>query len=193
LGNAIGNALEVEEVLETLGGGGPADLRELCLELAGWMFYLGERVRTVSEGRCLAADTIASGRAKEKFREMIRAQGGDPNVVDRPELLPRAQHSLEVVSNEDGYLAATQCEQLGLASVALGGGRETTDDGIDPAVGLIFHLKVGDPVKHGQSVCTVHYNSPARIEEARSLVERAYSISPEPPAKRPLIRRVIGA
>jgi pyrimidine-nucleoside phosphorylase len=193
LGNAIGNALEVAEVLETLSGGGPADLRELCLELAGWMFYLGERVRTVSEGRCLAADVIASGRAKEKFREMIRAQGGDPSVVDRPELLPRAQHTLDIVSNESGYLAATQCEQLGLASAALGGGRETTDGGIDPAVGLVFHLKIGDVVKPGQAVCTVHYNSPARLEEARSLVEGAYSISLEPPAKRPLIRRVIGA
>jgi pyrimidine-nucleoside phosphorylase len=193
LGCAAGNALEVAEALEALDGGGHADLRELSLELAAWMFYVGERVASVEEGRSLAADQITSGRAKDKFRDIIRAQGGDSNVVDRPELLPRAAHTLEIASGADGYVAGTHCEQLGLACVALGGGRKTKEDAIDPGVGLIFHGKVGDAIRRGQPLCTVHYNSAAGVEEARRLVETAFVITPEPAAKRPLVRRVIGA
>jgi pyrimidine-nucleoside phosphorylase len=193
LGRAAGNALEVVEVLEVLDGGGPADLRELCLELSAWMFYLAERVGSVADGKTLAAVQIASGRAKDKFREMIRLQGGDPAVVDDPGRLPRARQTLDVVSPEDGYLAGTECEQLGVACVVLGGGREKKEDAIDPAVGLVFHRKAGDAVQRGQPLCTLHYNSSARLDEARRLVETSYRIAPEPPAPRPLVHRVIGA
>ena len=193
LGCTAGNALEMVEVLEVLDGHGPADLRELCLELSAWMFYLGERVGSVAEGKTLAAEQIASGRAKEKFRDMIRLQGGDPAVVDDPRRLPRAPHTLDVVSPANGYLAGTECEQLGVACVVLGGGREKKEDAIDPAVGLVFHRKAGDAVQRGQPLCTLHYNSSARLDEARRLVETSYRIAPEPPAPRPLVRCVIGA
>jgi pyrimidine-nucleoside phosphorylase len=193
LGGAAGNALEVLESLEVLNGGGPADTRELCLELAGWMFYLGERSASPTDGKQLAAEQISSGRARDKFREIIRLQGGDPGVVDDPGRLPRAAHTLDVGAAFDGYLAAIECEQLGRACVALGGGREKKEDAIDPAVGLIFHRKVGDEVRRGEPLCTLHYNSPQRLDAARQLVESAYRIAPESPPSRPLVQRVIGA
>jgi len=194
LGRKAGNALEVEESLEVLQGGGPDDLRELCLELAAWMFYLGERSPNLAEGKKLAAEMIATGRARDKFREIIRLQGGDAAVVDDPSRLPQAQYTTDVLSPASGYVASTQCEQLGVAGVVLGGGRERKEDSIDPAVGLVFHKKVGDPVKQNEPLCTIHYNSEVRLGEARRLIEQSYRIEPSPLRRaRPLVHRVIGA
>jgi pyrimidine-nucleoside phosphorylase len=194
LGRKAGNAMEVAESIEVLSGAGPADLRALCLELAAWMFYLGERVKTVEEGKRLSSDLIASGHAREKFREIVGLQGGDIGVIDDPRRLPHARQTLEVTSPIDGFIAATQCEQLGVACVVLGGGREKKEDTIDPAVGLEFHKRIGDAVKRGEPLCTLHYNAAARLAEARRLVETAYRIEPEKPKTiPPLIHRVIGA
>jgi pyrimidine-nucleoside phosphorylase len=193
LGRAVGNALEVVEALDVLAGGGPPDVRELCLELSAWMLYLGERVASVAEGKTLGAEQIATGRARDKFAEIIRLQGGDPAIMDNPGRLPRAQNTFEVVSRADGYVSAMRCEQLGRACVALGGGREKKDDAIDSAVGLIVHGKTGDAVRRGDPLCSLHYNSPARLAEARHLVETAYCIAPQPPLGRPLIQHIIGA
>jgi pyrimidine-nucleoside phosphorylase len=169
-------------------------LRELCLELAAWMFYLGERVKTLDEGKKFSADLIASGHAREKFREIVGLQGGDVGIVDDPGRLARARHSLAVTSASEGYVAAIQCEQLGVACVVLGGGREKKEDKIDPAVGLEFHKRIGDAVERGQPLCTLHYNSEARLAEARQLVESAYCIEPQKPKSvPPLLHRVIGA
>ncbi len=193
LGRYVGNALEVEESIEVLRGRGPEDLRELCLELAAWMFYLGARTRTVEEGKRLAAEMISTGRAREKFAQIIRWQGGDAGVVDDPGRLPRARHRADVASPKDGFVAAIQCEQVGIASMILGGGREKKEDTIDPAVGLVIHKKVGEPVKRGEPLCTLHYNSEARLAEARALIEQSYRIEPAAPrGARPLVRRVIG-
>jgi pyrimidine-nucleoside phosphorylase len=194
LGRKAGNALEVAESIEVLAGGGPADLRDLCLTLAAWMFCLGERVKTLDEGRKLSADLITSGQALEKFREIVGLQGGDVGVVDDPHRLARARQTLDVVSSAGGFIASIQCEQLGVAGVVLGGGREKKEDKIDPAVGLEFHKRIGDPVERGEPLCTLHYNSEARLAEARQLVETAYQISPETQKSiPPLIYRVIGA
>jgi pyrimidine-nucleoside phosphorylase len=193
LGRAAGNAMEVVESIEILDGGGPADLRELCLELSAWMFCLGERAASIEEGKRLAADQISSGCAKQKFREIIRLQGGDDSVVDHPDRLPKAQHRVDVTSPSDGYVRVTDCEKLGLACVALGAGRNTKEDSIDPAVGLIFRCKTGDSVRKGGVLCTIHYNSPARVEEARHLITASFQITPQAPAPQPLVRRVIGA
>jgi pyrimidine-nucleoside phosphorylase len=193
LGRMAGNAMEVQESIEVLSGAGPADLRELCLALAAWMLFLGERVKSVEEGKGVAAELIASGRAREKFREIVRQQGGDARVVDDPTLLKPAAHALDVAAAADGYVGATQCEQLGVAVVVLGGGREKKEDSVDPAVGLVFHKRIGDRIVRGEPLCTLHYNSDARLEEARRLVETAYIISPKPPAAgRALVGRVIG-
>src|SRR5258708_22492530 len=146
LGRTAGNAMEVVESLEVLGGAGPADLRELCLELAARMFVLGERVKTLDDGKKLSADLIASGQAREKFREIVGLQGGDIGVVDDPGRLAHAKQTLDVTSVAAGFVASIQCEQLGVAGVVLGGGREKKDDTNDPAVGLGFHKRIGDAI-----------------------------------------------
>ena len=194
LGRKAGNAMEVAESIEVLSGKGPADLRELCLELAAWMFFVGGRVKTVEEGKRLSSDLIASGQAREKFREIVGLQGGDVGVVDDPKRLAHARHTLDITSPADGFIAATQCEQLGSACVVLGGGREKKEDTIDPAVGIEFRKRIGDAVSRGEPLCTLHYNSDARLAEARQLVETAYLIEAEKPKAMPLlIYRVIGA
>ena len=194
LGRKAGNAMEVAESVEVLAGAGPADLRELCLELAAWMFFLGERVKTLDDGKKLSADLIASGQAREKFREIVGLQGGDVGVIDDPHRLAHARQTREVVSAGRGYVSSIACEQLGVAGVVLGGGREKKEDQIDPAVGLEFHKRIGDTVEVGEPLCTVHYNAEGRLAEALHLVETAYQIEPEKPKALPqLVYRVIGA
>jgi pyrimidine-nucleoside phosphorylase len=192
LGRAVGNALEVVECFDVLRGEGPADLRELSIELSAWMFYLGGRSETVSAGKELSAELIATGAGLEKFREIIRLQGGDPCVVDDPKRLPQAANKIEILSGATGYVASIACEQIGTASVVLGGGREKKEDSVDPAVGIMLHKKVGDAVAQGEPICTVYYNSDKRLGEARRLIEDAYHVSTA--AKylpQPLIHRVI--
>ncbi len=193
LGRAVGNSLEVAECIEVLNGHGPDDLRELCLVLAAWMFLLGKRVRSIDEGRELAEKMIASGKAREKFREMIRLQGGNPTVIDDPGLLPRAKHQAEIASPVSGFVSAIMCEQIGTAGVLLGGGREKKEDSVDPSVGIMVHKKLGDKVSTGEALCTAHYNSAERLERARPLIQQSYKIEAAPPEqKRSLIHRVIG-
>jgi pyrimidine-nucleoside phosphorylase len=192
LGHAVGNSLEVAECIEVLHGGGPSDLRELCLILSAWMFLLGKRARTLDEGRTLAEQMIASGKARDKFREMVGLQGGNPAVIDDPALLPRARYQSEVASATAGVVTEMMCEQIGTAGVLLGGGREKKEDAIDPAVGIIVHKKLGDKIAAGEALCTVHYNSTERFEGAKPLIEQSYTIASLAGPKRPLVGRVIG-
>jgi pyrimidine-nucleoside phosphorylase len=192
LGNMIGNALEVVEVVEVLRGGGPEDLRELCLELAGWMLHLGGASKTVAEGKVRSAKLISSGEALERFRQMVELQGGDARVIDDTKRLPQARHIAQVTSAKGGYLAAMECEQIGTACVILGGGRERKEDSVDPAVGIVLHKKVGDRVAAGEAIATIHYNAEAQAARARQLIEASCAIAGGAPAKRPLIHRVIG-
>ena len=193
LGRAVGNANEVAECIDVLRGGGPDDLRELSLVLAGCMFYLGERSSSLGEGKKRAEEMIANGAALERFRRIIELQGGDAGVVDDPGRLPRARQSVEIASPSSGYIAAMMCEQIGTACVVLGGGREKKEDAVDPAVGITVHKKLLDPVAAGEPLCTIYYNSDARLEEARRLLLSTYTIGPQPPAALPpLVHRVIG-
>jgi pyrimidine-nucleoside phosphorylase/thymidine phosphorylase len=193
LGRAVGNANEVAECIDILSGSGPGDLRELCLLLSAWMFLLGKRVKSVEEGRKLTEDLIANGRAREKFREMIRLQGGNPAVIDNPGLLPQAKHQADVPSPTSGYVTSIMCEQIGTACVLLGGGREKKEDSVDPGVGIMVHKKPGDKVTAGEALCTVAYNSQERLERARDLIVQSYKVGPAPPPQaRPLVHRIIG-
>jgi pyrimidine-nucleoside phosphorylase len=200
LGRAAGHANEIVECIEVLNGKGPADLRELSVELSAWMFHLGEKTKSVDEGRKLAERMIASGEAREKFKQCIRLQGGDERVIDEPDLLPKAVSDVEVKSSVSGTLVATNCEQFGIALAMLGGGRETKEDRIDHAVGLEFHKKIGERVEKGERVATIHYNSDAKLAEAKSIVMESFVIDqdgggqakPPRPAK-PLIRRIISS
>jgi pyrimidine-nucleoside phosphorylase len=192
LGLKVGNALEVEECIEVMQGSGPADLREVSVELAAWMLYLADRTPSVDQGRQLASELIANGSALTRFREIIKHQGGDAGVIGDPRRLPQAQHQSPFPSPSSGFVNSIQCEQVGIASLVLGGGREKKEDLIDPAVGLILHKKVGDSVRQGEPLCTIRYNSDARLADARNLLQEAFRIAENPPgAKRPLIHRVI--
>jgi pyrimidine-nucleoside phosphorylase len=194
LGRMAGHSNEVIESIEVLSGCGPGDLRELCIELSAWMFLLGERTPALDEGRRLAETLIATGQAKEKFRQGIRLQGGDERVVDEPERLPSALCRVPVASPVSGFITGTNCEQLGIALAMLGGGRERKEDKIDPAVGLEFHKRIGDHVEKGESLATIHYNADTKLAEAKTLIARSYTIGARAPRNpRPLIRHIVGA
>src|SRR5882724_5076234 len=194
LGRAAGHANEVAECIEVLNGSGPPDLRDLSVELSAWMFYLGERTKSIEEGRRLAETMIASGKAKEKFKHGIRLQGGDERVIDEPERLPKARSRLDVASSASGFITSTDCEGFGIALAMLGGGREKKEDKIDHGVGLEFHKRIGDPVKKGEPFATIHYNSDAKLAEAMSLISGSYHIGEHAPReKRPLVRHILGA
>jgi len=192
LGTHVGNSLEVVEVLDVLRGQGSSDLRELCLELAGWMFHLGAAADSVEQGKVQGERLIASGQALEKFRQMVTLQGGDPRVIDDPKQLPQAKSKQDVRSPKDGYVTAMNCEAVGTACVILGGGREKKEDAVDPAVGIILHRKVGDRVAAGEPLCTVYSNSDSRTARAVKLLLDSYRITDAPVAmKKPLVHRVI--
>lgn len=193
LGRAAGHGNEVAECIEVLNGGGPPDLRELSVELSAWMFYLGERTKSVEEGRLLANRLITSGQAKEKFKQGIGLQGGDDRVVDEPQRLPASRSRLEVPSPSTGYICGTNCQQFGIALAILGGGREKQEDVIDHAVGLQFHKRIGDRVEKGESLATISYNADTRLAEAKALIAENYFVGQEPPGKPPLIRQVLDA
>jgi pyrimidine-nucleoside phosphorylase len=194
LGRAAGHAIEIAECIEVLSGRGPGDLRELSVELSAWMFYLGERTKSVDEGRQLAETMIASGQAKEKFKQCIRLQGGDDRVIEEPRRLPAARFHAEVRSPMKGYITATNSERFGIALAMLGGGREKKEDAIDHAVGLEFRKRIGDGVEKGEPLATIHYNSDAKLAAAKSLIAESYLIGESaPPGERPLIRRILGA
>jgi pyrimidine-nucleoside phosphorylase len=193
LGRMAGHSNEVAECIEVLSDSGPADLRELSIELSAWMFYLGDRTKSLDDGRLLAETMIVSGGAKQKFKEGISLQGGDERVVDDPQLLPQARSHSDVLSPLEGFITATNCEQLGTALAMLGGGREKKEDTIDHAVGLEFHRRIGDRVEKDEPLATIHYNSGAKLSEARSLIVESYQIGEAGPSQeRPLIRRILG-
>lgn len=194
LGQAVGNSLEIVECIEVLSGRGPQDLRDLCIELSAWMLYLGERGSSVDEGRRLAFEMISSGRAKDKFREVIRLQGGDSNVVDQPAKMPRSKSTVQIKCTESGYIGAIECENLGIACNVLGGGRETKEDTIDPAVGLLFHKRIGDRVEKNEPLATIHYNGETRLDEAKALIQDSFRVvADEPREKLKLVKKIVGA
>jgi len=194
LGRMAGHSNEVIECIEVLNGGGPADLVQLSIELSAWMFFLCDHTKSVDDGRVLAEKMIATGRAKEKFKEVIRLQGGDERVVEDPQLLPQARSRVDVLSAASGFVTTTNCEQLGTALATLGGGREKKEDSIDHAVGLEFHKRIGDRAEKGEPLVTIHYNGDTKLAEAQSLIAASYEIGEVAPSESlPLIRRIVGA
>lgn len=159
LGEAIGNANEVKEAIDTLKGEGPEDLTELCLVLGSQMAYLGGVGENLEEARQKLEENIKNGKALEQFKRFIEAQGGNPDVTDRPdELLPQAKNKVEVTVDKDGVISEVDAEELGVAAMMLGAGRETIDSELDLAAGLMLHKKIGDPVKKGESLLTIYSN-----------------------------------
>lgn len=159
LGEAIGNGLEVKEAIDTLKGEGPADLTELSLVLGSQMAYLGGVGTDLNDARRMLEENIQNGKALEKFKVFIEAQGGNPDVIDHPdEMLPQADHQIEVKAERAGVVAAIDAEELGIASMLLGAGRETTESELDLAAGLMLHKKIGDTVEEGEALVTIYSN-----------------------------------
>jgi pyrimidine-nucleoside phosphorylase len=192
LGYAIGNALEVMEVSQTLQNAGPTDLTRLSLELAARMIYLGKVTPTLDEGREMAQARLLDGSGYRKFKEVIQAQGGNPQVLDRFDLLPNATGVREIASPRAGYVSAIDAEDIGLASAMIGAGRDTKEDTIDPAVGVILEVKVGNKVDAGGVLCRLYYTSEEGLDEAAQLIEDAFRISSTAPDDRELILEVVG-
>jgi thymidine phosphorylase len=155
------------------------------------MLHLGGVAKTVEDGKDQSHGLIVSGKPLETFRKMIELQGGDARAVDDIRRLPQAQQTTVLNSAKSGYVASLQCEQVGTACVILGGGRERKEDCVDPAVGIVLHKKVGDPVSTGEALATIHYNEEARAARAMQLLESSFRIGDSRPEKRPLIHRVI--
>jgi pyrimidine-nucleoside phosphorylase len=191
LGRTAGNALEVVETVETLQGGGPEDFCNLCRELSAWMIHLGGQADTLEDGRARYDELIRSGAGATKFQEIIERQGGDPRVVDDPQRLPQAREREDMLAPADGFLARMETERMGWGTMALGAGRQRLDDMIDPAVGVIFHKKVGDSVRAGEPLATLHYNQPNRLAEAQRWFEGAFVVEAQAPAPRPLILKTL--
>jgi pyrimidine-nucleoside phosphorylase/thymidine phosphorylase len=192
LGYAIGNALEVMEVSQTLQSAGPNDLTRLSLELAARMIHLGKVTETIDEARELAQRKLLDGSGYRKFKEVIQAQGGNPNVLDRFDLLPNASGAREIASPRAGFVSQIKAEDIGLASSMIGAGRDTKEAAIDPAVGVILEVKVGEKVEAGAVLCRLYYTKEEHLEEAAQLVEDAFRISTHPPEERELILEVVG-
>ncbi len=192
LGYAIGNALEVMEVSQTLQNAGPADLTRLSLELAARMIYLGKLTATLDEARELAQKKLLDGSGYRKLKEVIAAQGGNPQVLDRFELLPNATGAREISSPRAGYISAIDAEYIGQASSMIGAGRDTKEDSIDPAVGVILEVKVGQKVDAGGVLCRLYYTREDNVDEAAQLVEDAFRIASTAPESRELILEVVG-
>ncbi|MGC8760347.1 MAG: thymidine phosphorylase [Bryobacteraceae bacterium] len=192
LGRAIGNALEIMEVSQVLLNSGPEDLTQISLELAARMIFLGRITETLDEARDLATRLLVERLGFMKFQEMIAAQGGDPRVLDRFDLLPNAQHSYEIVSPRSGFVAAIDAEEIGRASAMIGAGRKTKEDSIDPAVGVFLEVKVGARVEEGNVLCRIHYNDTEGLQDAIDRIEDAFRISTTEPEPRDLILEVVG-
>jgi pyrimidine-nucleoside phosphorylase len=187
LGNAVGNALEVIESVETLKGRGPSDLVELCRELTAHMLLLGNVTDSMDEARSRYDSAIASGHALERFSRVVAEQGGNPRALEDYAILPQAPDEDSVVAPEDGYIAGLDARAMGVASMVLGAGRDRSDSTIDPAVGLVFEKKVGDAVRAGERVCAVYSNDHSRLPRVLDMIRGAIAISPEPVSPSPLV------
>jgi len=192
LGYAVGNALEVMEASQTLQNAGPSDLTKLSLELAARMIFLGKKAGSLDDARRLAEKHLVDGSAYQLFKKVVAAQGGNPQALDKFELLPNATGMREITSPRAGYVTSIDAGDIGIASNMIGAGREKKDDAIDPAVGIILEVKVGEKVDAGSVLCRLYYTREDRVEEAAEMVEDAFRISGQKPDERNLILEVVG-
>ena len=189
LGEAIGNSLEVVEAIETLQGKGPKDLEEMCYALGSQMVVLAKKADSLEEARQLLEEALHSGKALEKFRQMITDQGGDATVIDDPSKILTAKYEVEVPAKTSGVVTKLVANELGIAAMMLGAGRKTKDEDIDHAVGIKLHKKVGESVSKGESLLTIYSNTEA-IEDVKALIDQNIEIG-EDGAEPPLIHDII--
>jgi len=192
LGFAIRNAMEVKEAIDTLKGHGPEDLTKLCLELGSHMLILAGKVQDIESGKELLSNLIASGAAFEKFKELVINQNGDVNTIIDPSLLPNAKFAHAYKSKTSGFISHLSAMDIGLASVALGAGRETKESPIDYGAGIILKKKVGDKVEIGDELAILYADDETFFTKAEKYMDLTYQISPVSPQKQSLILKVIG-
>jgi pyrimidine-nucleoside phosphorylase len=176
LGFAIGNALEVKEAIDTLSGKGPKDLEELCLTLGSYMVLLAGKAESLEDARTMLVEVMNNGKALQTLKIFLEAQGGDGSVVDQPETLPQAKYVIELEAQEDGYISEIIADAVGTAAMLLGAGRATKESQIDLAVGLVLNKKIGDSVKKGESLVTIHSNY-ENVDEVKQKLYKSISIS----------------
>lgn len=191
LGRAVGNSLEVREAIDTLRGEGPADFKEVVFALGSQMLMLAGRAADEKEARALMEGVIEDGSALDKFAQFVRAQGGDAAPVYDTSLLPVAGKTLEVTAKESGYVHRILAEDIGIACMTLGGGRETKESAIDLSVGIILEKKNGDAVSAGEVLATIYGNDDAKMQAAYEKIAHAYEIAKEPAAFVPVVREYI--
>lgn len=190
LGHAVGNNIEVKEVIETLQGGGPEDLKIVCYGLAGMMLSLGKGI-SYEEGMEMAKKALQSGAAFDKFRAMTMAQGGDVGTIDHPDRFEKAAVSGELLAEQDGYLDSFDTEGIGIAAGLLGAGRETKESSIDYSAGLYMRKKLGDPVRRGDVIATLYTAQQTRLDNALLYLKKCYTIGPDKSAPLKLVVDII--
>ncbi|GAA0115956.1 pyrimidine-nucleoside phosphorylase [Clostridium senegalense] len=191
LGLAIGNALEVEEAIETLKGNGPKDLEELCLTLGSEMIILAEKAKDRDEARKMLKEVIENGKALEKLKEFVASQGGDTSVIDDTSKLPKAKYVVEVLSEEDGVVEKIHSDKMGIVAMELGAGRATKESEIDLAVGIVLNKKRGEKVSKGDVLAYIHSNDENNIEKAKKGILDNYVISANYTDNIPLVHDII--
>lgn len=191
LGYAIGNALEIQEVIEVLSDRGPEDLRELCLRLGAQMLKLSNIEVDVNKGRAILEEVLKNGKALEKLKELVANQGGDVSVIEDKNLFTIAEIAHEVKAQEEGYVYELNAEKVGIASLLAGAGRETKDDVIDYGAGIILSKKMGSYVNEGDILATIYTSDMSRIEKSEEMLLSAYTMSNEKPAKVDIIHKII--
>lgn len=191
LGEAVGNAMELKEAIEALHGAGPADLREHCLELACHLLEMGGISSNLEGARKIAKENLDNGSAWKKFRQLVEAQGGDVSYIDHPEKLPQAPFIETVHAQRCGYLSKVNARIIGETSVAMGAGREKKGDMIDLEVGILVHCKVGDEVKEGQKLFTIHSKSQEAISNIRKSLLSSLEYVSDPCERLPLFYGLI--
>lgn len=191
LGLAVGNALEVKEAVATLKGQGPEDFSELCMTLGALMLIAGGKAETVEEAEGKLKEVIENGSALNKLAEFVKAQGGDASYVYDTELLPKAKIVEPLYSAESGYVQKIVCDEVGICSLLLGGGRETKESVIDLSVGIVLNKKVGDRVEEGDILAYIHANDNDKLKACKERLLPAYQIGKEPIEKNPVIKQII--
>ena len=191
LGFAVGNALEVKEAIETLKGNGPADFVELCMTLGSQMLIAGGKAETDEDAKEILQKVLDSGEALEKLAEFAEAQGGDKRAVYDTDLLPQASIEEPVYCPCEGYISHIECDEIGICSLILGGGRETKESEIDLSVGIVLTKKVSDYVKKGDVLAYIHANDYDKLEAAKERFLKAYTYSEQQPEKTQMIKHII--
>lgn len=191
LGNAVGNALEIKEVIDALHGDGPEDLMEVVYALGTQMLLLAKRAEDEEIARNLITESIQERKALKKFAEFIENQGGNREEILHPDMLPKARYVIPVLAEEEGCIERLLAQDIGIACMTLGGGRENKESTIDHSVGIILTKKISDTVKKGETLALIHANSKEKAVLASGLVKNAYQIAKEPAKKAPMVKCII--